>query len=173
MLNVADSQVSLAVLLCLIRGRSCAPQPSCQGSSTYQHPTGEVIQHIPCFFQRTDIKSQSSTAQISFQLACSKSAACNWLLLWGSVLQEKSEYGKTYPPWRRTRLRNIYTNWTHTSLWPLLWHNRECQVSWQMLPRGHTLLLSQGKFPRTGRNSHWFPTSFLHFFLKCSKVKLK
>ena len=47
----------------------------------YQCPRGEMIQHITCFFQRANIKSLSWSAQTSFQLACSKSSACNTLLL--------------------------------------------------------------------------------------------
>lgn len=127
---------------------------------------GVVIQHILHFFQRTDVRSQSSSAQISFQLACSKPSACNWLLLWGSVLQEELEYRKTCPPWSRTRLRNIYTNWIYTNLWCLIQHSHECQVSWQMLLRGHTLFLKchgeQGRFPRTKETHSLFP---LHFFI--------
>lgn len=65
----------------------------------------------------SDVRTQSSSAQISFQLECSKSSACNWFLLWSSVLQEELEYRKTWSPWSRTRSRNIYTNWTYTSLW--------------------------------------------------------
>lgn len=176
MFNIADSQVSLAVFLCLIMCPS-AQLPGQMGCLYLSVSREGVIQHIPCFFQRTDVRSQSSSAQITFQLASSKPSACNWFLLWGCVLQEGLEYRKSCPPRSRTRLRNIYTNWTHTSLWPLIQQNCECQVSWQMLPRGHTLFLKchgeQGRFPRTKRNSLCFPTSFLNLFLKHSKEKVK